>query len=112
MLTRANICYNLEKSPYTLDMLYEDQVITYHFSSELYKAKFEERREDNQRVIEDSLSNRFGFKIKSDMIADIRLYSSIEKRGFLISVNGEYRQWLSNITLDGLRMTVSNSHEL
>lgn len=108
MLSRNNICYNLVKSPYTMNVKYGEQVITYHFSSELYKNKFAERREDNHRIIEESLSKRFGFKIKSELIADIRLYSSIEKRGFLISVNGENRQWLSSITLDGLRMIQSN----
>lgn len=108
MLSRNNICYNLEKSPYKLNIDYGEQVVTYHFSSELYKTKFEERREDNHRIIEESLSKRFGFKIKSELIADIRLYSSIEKRGFLISVNGEHKQWLSNITLDGLKISKIN----
>lgn len=105
MLSRRNICYNLEKTPYKLDISYGDQVITYYFSSKLYKQKFEERREDHRFTIEESLTKRFGFTIKSDMIADIRLYSSIEKRGFLISGNGEHKQWLSSITLDGIRMS-------
>ena len=110
MLSRNNICYNLEKTPFYLNIDYgcPEQVVTYHFSSELYKRKFEERRDENRKAIEESLSNRFGFKIKSELIADIRLYSSIEKRGFLISVNGEYKQWLSSITLDGQKMIVNS----
>lgn len=108
MLSRNNICYNLEKTPYKLSLKYGEQEVTYHFSSKLYKTKFTERREENRITIEASLSKRFGFNFKGELIADLRLYSSIEKRGFLISVNGEYKQWLSSITLDGPKVIVNN----
>lgn len=108
MLTRAKIAYNLYKTPYTLERVYEGQTIKYHFSSELYREKFESRTEENRYNLDFSLLNRFGFVINSGLIADLRLYSSIEKRGYLISVNGEYVECQSNITLDGLKMTLRN----
>ena len=89
MLSRNNIAYNLYKSPHLLRVNYEGQEVIYHFSSELYRTKFEARQVVNRHKIEESLYNRFGFTIIPNAIADIRLYSSIEKRGFLISVNGE-----------------------
>lgn len=108
MLTRAKIAYNLHKTPYILERDYDGQTIKYHFSSELYMEKFKSRTEDNRYNIDFSLLNRFGFAINSALIADLRLYSSIEKRGYLISVNGEYVECQNNITLDGLKMTLRN----
>lgn len=108
MLTRAKISYNLYKTPYTLERVYEGQRITYHFSSELYREKFESRTKENRYSLDLSLCNRFGFLINSALIADLRLYSSIEKRGYLISVNGEYVECQNNITLDGLKMTLKS----
>lgn len=104
MLTRANVCYNLRMTPYTVRVLYGEQEVIYHFSSELYKIKFNARMGENRRAINHSLSNRFSFTVKSDIIADLRLYSSIEKRGYLISVDGEQIECQENITLDGMRM--------
>lgn len=106
MLTRAKIAYNLYKTPYVLERVYEGQIIKYHFSSELYKDKFESRTKENRYNLDLSLWNRFGFIINSALIADLRLYSSIEKRGYLISVNGEYVECQNDITLDGLKMTL------
>ncbi len=104
MLTRANVAYNLKMTPHLLGVEYGGQKIVYHFSSELYKKKFESRMNEHRTTIMESLSNRFGFLINSDLIADLRLYSSIEKRGYLISVDGEFVECQNNITLDGLKM--------
>ena len=104
MLTRAKVCYNLIKTPYTYKVDYEGQTITYHFSSELYKDKFISRIKENRINITYSLSNRFGFHVNSDIIADLRLYSSIEKRGYLISVDGEHIECQNDIILDGLKL--------
>lgn len=101
MLSRNNIAYNLYKTPHLLAVGYEDQNVIYHFSSELYMNKFVQRLDENRDSIKKSLSGRFGFSINCDSIADLRLYSSIEKRGFLISVNGEYVECLNNIILSG-----------
>ena len=108
MLTRANIAYNLYKTPHQQTVEYNGQKVIYYFSSDLYRIKFMARLGDHRRMITESLSKRFGFTIKSNLIADLRLYSSIEKRGFLISVDGEYKECQNYMVLDGLKMIVGN----
>lgn len=108
MLTRGKVCYNLKNTPYKISMVYEGQEVIFHFSSSLYIEKFASKRDENRNIISESLNKRFGYYINSKLIADIRLYSQIEKRGFLISVNGEYIECLKNIKLDGMRMIVRN----
>lgn len=105
MLTRAKISYNLHKTPHTLKVEYDDKEITYHFSSELYRNKFYSRVVENREYINKSLYNRFGINIEFDKLADLKLYSSIEKRGFLVSSDGEFAECLNDIILDGLKMT-------
>lgn len=83
-LTRGKVAYNFEFSPYRYAVEYPDETITFVFSSELYRKKFIEKYDKNRDTINNSLSNRFGFSIKANKLADLKLYISIEKRGFLI----------------------------
>lgn len=83
-LTRYGVAHDLNKSPFKMLITYDDEVITFVFSSQLYKDKFAAKLEKNRETINNSLSNRFGFNINGDKIADLRLYQTIEKRGFLI----------------------------
>lgn len=101
MLTRANIAYNLHISPHKYKVLYDGQEVIYFFSSELYKKKFIERLQGNREVINASLSKRFDMLVQCDILADFRLYKTIEKRGFLVSVNGDYVECQKSIVLDG-----------
>lgn len=112
-ITRNNIVLDLNISPYYEKINYyrggkfkitdieESNNITFVFSSELYLKKFIEKLHVNRTKINESLSTRFGINIKCDVIADLRLYKSIEKRGFLILANGEKVTCLENIILDG-----------
>ena len=101
-LTRSNIAYDLTVSPHFLQIEYpEGKSLRYIFSSELYKRKFTEKYEEHRKAINQSLSNRFGFMIGAEMIADIKLYTTIEKRGFLIYRNNEVFTCQNNIKLDG-----------
>lgn len=106
MLTRSKVAYNLNISPHRINMVYDNQEITYVFSSDLYKRKFFEKIEDNRRYYTDSLINRFGFNISLDLLCDLKLYTSIEKRGFLLIVDGDKIECQNNITFAGGRMTV------
>lgn len=108
MLTRGKVCYNLKNTPYTLSMVYEGKQVTYHFSSSLYVEKFVCKRDEHRKSITESLSKRFGFTIDSTLIADLRLYSMIEKRGFLLSVDGDYVECQKDIILNGMRMITRN----
>lgn len=102
MLTRDGIAYNLELSPYKEVITYsKNDSLTFIFSSELYRGKFKEKLEANREKINTSLSNRFKFNIVNDKLSDIQLYSSVEKRGFLIKEGESKYKCLSTIKLNG-----------
>ena len=103
-LTRANIAYNLNVSPFKISMQYDSFNMDYVFSSELYKRKFIERQKENREKINQSLSNRFGFAVDVPILADLKLYTTIEKRGFLIFKDGEKIECLEYLTLDGMKI--------
>lgn len=107
-LTRSNIAYDLKVSPHETNITYPDEVITFIFSSDLYRQKFTEKLLENRKKINESLSNRFGFTIKNDKLCDLKLYCTIEKRGFLIYQNQRGIECLNNITLDGHQMITSS----
>jgi hypothetical protein len=100
-LTRNNVAYNLNESPHRLEVPYDTESLIYVFSSEFYKNNFYNRFLENREKISESLSNRFGFHVQNDLLADLRLYTSIEKRGFLIIKGEEKIVCQENITLDG-----------
>jgi hypothetical protein len=113
-LTRNNIAYNLHESPYRLEVPYEDQNLTFVFSSNLYKNNFYNRFLDNREKVSEQLTRRFGFPVQHDLLSDLKLYTSIEKRGFLI-FDGEGQEFVwqkENITLDGAKLTRKNCGEL
>jgi hypothetical protein len=66
-LTRNNIAYDLNISPHEEEVVYSDgTTIKYVFSSQLYVEKFASKYMENREKINQSLSNRFGFKITND----------------------------------------------
>ena len=106
ILTRGNVAYDFNKSPFTLEVPYESgDVYTFVFSSELYMNKFYNALFDNREKISTSLSNRFGFTIVNDILCDLKLYLTIEKRGFLIFKNEEKIEWQKDIILNGVKLT-------
>jgi hypothetical protein len=107
-LTRYGITRNLVESPYTYTMDYGYEELTFHFSSELYLSKFIERYINNRSEVNESLTNRFKIKVKCDILADLKLYSSIEKRGFYIASTIGSITCLSNIRLDGLELIIKS----
>lgn len=108
-LTQDGIANDLTISPYKTKVFYTaNSYVIYVFSSKLYKGKFEERMEDNREKINRSLSNRFGFDIVNNLLCDMKLYTTIEKRGFLIKSNKEGFGCLSNLRLDGKTLIQKN----
>lgn len=105
-LTRSKVAYDLTISPHVLEVPYElaDTTLVYVFSSELYKNNFYNKLFENREKINDSLSNRFGFTIVNDLLCDLKLYISIEKRGFLILRDKEKIACVEDIILDGSQM--------
>lgn len=100
-VTRSNVYHNgLDESIHRFDINYNNETLTFVFSSELYMNIFKRKLEDHREKINNSLSKRFGFIVKNNMLADIKLYSITEKRGFLI-IGREEHKCLSTIELTG-----------
>lgn len=108
MLSRNGIANDLTISPYKQEVVYNGlDSLTFVFSSKLYKKKFNERLEDHRIKFNDMLSKRIGFEVENNKLCDIKLYSMIEKRGFLIQDKERYT-CLSTIKLDGINLTQRN----
>lgn len=103
-LTRNGIAYDLNISPHKLEVPYEGFTLTFVFSSNLYKQNFYERFLENREKIGGSLSNRFGFRIENDLLCDLKLYTMIEKRGFLVLKGEERFVCQESIILDGAKL--------
>lgn len=106
-LTRGGVTYDLNTSPFKANVQYTHDEITFVFSSALYKTKFLERINENRKAINESLSNRFNITTDFDLLCDIRLYLTIEKRGFLLICEGE-KLCQKDITLGGVTVTNKN----
>lgn len=104
-LTRGGVCYELEYTPFTSKVIYQDKVLTFHFSSQYNLDKFEEKVEENRDKINYSLSNRFNMFIELNELCDIKLYETIEKRGFLIVNSDDRYLCLNTIKLSGVNLT-------
>ena len=107
-LTRSQIAYDLSISPHRLTVTYGENPLTFVFSSDLYKRKFLEKMEDHREQISESLSKRFGVKVRQPLIADFRLYTTIEKRGFLLIQEGVECKWPNKLVLDGEKVILQN----
>lgn len=102
MLTRNGITYNLKLSPYEHIIKYSNgETIKYKFSSVLYREKFITRLNENRETINNSLSKRFGIELNNNVLCDLKLYSCIEKRGFLVETKEGNYECLNIIKLDG-----------
>ena len=110
-LTRSQIAYDLTVSPHRETIPYEGTEITYVFSSDLYRRKFLQKLEQNRETIEESLSKRFGFRVVPGVIADLRLYRTTEKRGFLLVKDGVSIECENKVVLDGVSLTLTSSAE-
>lgn len=107
-LTRSGVAHDLSISPHTTVVKYgEHDFLTYVFSSEFYKKKFLEKMYKHREEISESLSKRFGFRIRNDKLADVKLYMKTETRGFLIKGNEELK-CQENIQLNGANLIKRN----
>lgn len=111
VLTRYGVAYDLENTPFVYKVKYGSEIYEYKFSSKLYLDKFMNKSFDYRKQVNESLTNRFGFAIENNLLADIKLYSTIEKRGFLIANQNRRFHCLNNIVLDGQNQTIKNLQE-
>lgn len=100
-LTRNKICYDLKNTPYKLN---HNHMIL-HFSSMKNMEKFHERFKEHRITIRNSLKKRFKININTNILADVILYRSIEKRGFHITLmNGDDLSCEKDVVLGGLKI--------
>ena len=107
-LTRNGIAYNFYNSPYELKVSYNNNDLLFRFSSANNVNKFKNKLKENRENIKVSLSKRFKINLSLDLVADIKLYNSIETRGFLIIHKDEYFECLEEVEFDGIKMTKKN----
>lgn len=102
--TRNGIYHNLEKSPYHLTI----GGITYWFSSVFYMQKFTELLQGNREKLNTSLTKRFKVVVEVDVLCDLVLYTTVEKRGFLVETDDEWgkERCLGNLQFGGGKVTV------
>lgn len=107
-LSRGGVAYDLSLSPFKVEHEYNGDKITFKFSSELNVGRFENKIKEHRETITKSLSNRFNIGIDIPVISDIVLYSKIEKRGFLVVINGEECKCQNIIKLTGVKKIQKN----
>ncbi len=102
-LTRNAIAYNLHVSPHVEDITYKNgNELTFVFSSDLYRRKFLERREEMKKEVEEIIYRRFKVRAELEELSDVRLYTQIEKRGFLIYQDNKEVTCLNNLKFVGV----------
>lgn len=111
-LTKNGIALDIRYSPYKREVQYQGQKVIYYFSSALYAQKFKDRLHENREYYSGSLSRRFGFSVDLKLIPDMKLYNTIEKRGFYIEAltvtdKEVFESW-HEIKLDGETLTRQN----
>lgn len=98
-LTRSGVCYNLNESPFYTEW----NGITFYFSSETHKRKFDRYIKIKTDWLSDSLSRRFHFNIEASYIAIFQLYNLTETRGFHVKmVNGESVYSINDIYIEAV----------
>ena len=94
-VTRNGVYYNLDKSPYVENV----NGIEFYFSSKFNQERFTNNFTDEIIDLTKSLSDRFNLDFDASNVGLIRAYRNVEKRGFLIKVQGE-KICLENLKLD------------
>lgn len=102
--TRHNIYYRLEASPFTFDT----GEFTACFSSRLHLRKYREAYLENRDLLNYSLYKRFGMSITQNLLADLKLYMRIERRGFRIIYKGVAYTCLDKLQLNGGSLTLKS----
>lgn len=108
MLTRYGVAYDLTNTPYQVYVMYDDLKVCYNFSSKLNKQRFINKAGKNRENINSSLSKRFNITIIYDLLCDIKLYSTVEKRGFLIETESDSYTCLNTIKLNGKNQIIKS----
>lgn len=82
-MTKDGIEYNFDITPYHVEKKYNGCILTYKFSSDLYKNKFIMNTRENFKKVDKKLKT-IGINFEIGILEDIKEYVKIEKRGFQI----------------------------
>lgn len=107
-ISRNGIAYNFDVSPYELKVKYHDFNLIFRFSSNNNIKKFLNKQDSNREKLQISLSKRFKLSLSLDLIADLKLYTQVETRGFLILSKDMRFECLEEIAYDGVILTKKN----
>lgn len=109
-LTKNGIAHNLNFSPYIYRIEYNDYYLDYVFSSELNLTKFIKRYIDYRIRCNEGLIHqyRIHFLLDLDILWDLKIYESIEKRGFKVVKNDEVDICKDFLKLGGLKLTIQD----
>ena len=100
---RNKVYMDLMISPYW----YKIGDLTYYFSTELHRVRFEERYITARLEMKERLKKRYGLNMACELASDIYTYMMMENRGFLIRTKrGEIIRWPEQIKLDGETLIV------
>lgn len=104
-MTSSGVERDLNVTPYVSVINYygdNKHSIAYAFSSKATQTKFEEEIYANREFINYSLHSRFRIKFHvGDDLCDLNLYRKLERRGFLIKLDGDEITWLGQVEYNG-----------
>lgn len=101
-MSKRGICYTLSASPYFAQ--YFD--VKLFFSSKSYLEKFNDTFGPIRARIECEMLRRFGVECDMSLVALLKAYRMIEKRGFYITVGGEPVTCQDQLLLCGTKLHV------
>lgn len=97
---RKKIYYDLNESDYIVAC----GKIRYYFSSEFNMLRFINKREEHQKFIRRSLSERFNIEVNFNELSDVVLYHKIEKRGSLMRTYDPIRREVIDLCQETIRL--------
>ena len=103
-MSKRGICYTLSSSPYFVQ--YFD--IKLFFSSKNYLEKFNETFETICARLQNEMLRRFGIDYDMSLLALLKAYRMVEKRGFYITVGGEPVTCQDQLLLCGTKLHVKH----
>ena len=101
-MTKDGIEYNLSITPYVVNKHYNAINVTFKFSSELYRDKFQSYINDTHLIADrnNKTLKKYGFLFENHFVDDIKKYHSLEKRGFQILVDNKKFESIHDISFD------------
>lgn len=102
MLTKGGVEKNLNITPFTYNYKLVDGLeFEFCFSSQTYLNKFVENMQTYIDKINHDLQAKYFCSFDMRLLGLLECYRRIEKRGFLVRMNGRKIEWLNTLTFGG-----------